>query len=156
MLEQAFLPKRVRCEYNQQGLFCAHALTTRLFSRRRGSIRVVCVYFDQATSLFQLSRTPRTCFALDQATDDLSCARDTRRSDQRKSRTAGGKRAVATTTDHLASTDQTTCLPEERPIPPGTSRQNGADLETDPLPCPAGDAAAASIGSSSACSGNTN
>jgi hypothetical protein len=52
MIEEAFLPRRVRCEYHQQGPCCAHPLTRRQYSQRRGSIRVVCVDFDQATGLF--------------------------------------------------------------------------------------------------------
>ena len=30
-MEQAFLPKHVRCEYNQQGPCCSYALATRYF-----------------------------------------------------------------------------------------------------------------------------
>ncbi len=56
---------------------------------------------------FELSPTPRACFAVDKASDDLFRTRHTRRSDQRQSRTAGGKRAVKTATDHSASTGQT-------------------------------------------------
>ena len=52
--------------------------------------------------------------ALDQTIDDLPCARNVCRSDKRQSRTASGKCAVATPTDYLASTDQTTSLPEIR------------------------------------------
>ncbi len=124
--------------------------------RRRGSIRAECIHLNQATRLFQLSRLPRACFALDQTTNDLSCARNTHRSDQRQTRTAGRKRPVTASTDHLTSTHQTARLPAERPASPGASGQDGSDLETDPLSCPARDAAAASIVSSSGCSGSAN
>jgi hypothetical protein len=62
-IEQASLPKQVRCEYNQRAPYCSHSLATRLSSRRRGSIRAVSVHLNQATSLF--SHAPRTCFAMD-------------------------------------------------------------------------------------------
>ena len=48
--EQACLPQLVRGEYNKQGSFCLSS--TRPFSRRRGSIRAVCI-----TSIKQ-----RVCF----------------------------------------------------------------------------------------------
>ena len=103
---------------------------------RRDLICATCVHLNQATPLFQLSRALRTCFALDQTSDDFPCARHARRSDQRQIRIAGGKRLVTTPTDHLASTNQTTCLPEDRPVAPGGSRQDGSVLETSALPCP--------------------
>jgi len=108
------LPKHGRCEYNQQGSFCSYSLATRLFSRRRGSIRALFLHLDQATRLFQFSCTPRMCFAADQTTGDLSFARHARRSDQRKVRTACRKRVVAATTHHPASARQTTSLQEDR------------------------------------------
>ena len=78
---------------------------------------------------FELSPTPRACFAVDKASDDLFRTRHTRRSDQRQSRTAGGKRAVKTATDHSASTGQTPRLPEHRPASAGAPGQDGSDLE---------------------------
>jgi hypothetical protein len=79
-----------------------YALTTHLFSRRRGSIRAVYAFRDQATRLFPFSRAPRMCFSMDQTTVDFPRAWDVRRSDQKQSRTAGRKRVIAATTDHLA------------------------------------------------------
>jgi len=87
-VEHASLPKHVRCEYHQQRPFCSFSLASCLFSRRRGSIREVCVHFDQATNLFQLSRAPRTFFALDQTIDDFPGARNACRHDQRNIRPA--------------------------------------------------------------------
>src|SRR5258708_10210262 len=108
-------------------------------SRRRGSIRALCIHLNQATSMFQLSRDPTTFFALDQAIDDLTFARNVCRCDQRKIRTACGKRTVTTTTDHSSATDQTTDIQEAGSAPLGTSGQDGPNLETSPLHCPAGD-----------------
>src|SRR5258708_1906670 len=65
-MEPAFLPKQVRCEYNQQGPFCSYSLATRLFSRRRGSVSVVSAHLHEATHRFPLSHTSRTCALLDQ------------------------------------------------------------------------------------------
>src|SRR5258706_881459 len=95
-MEQAFLLKYVGYEYHQQRPFCVYAPTTRLFSPRRGSIRAVCIFLDQATRLFSLARLPRTCLAVDQTTDDLFRNRHTRRFYHRQSRTGSGKRDVAT------------------------------------------------------------
>jgi hypothetical protein len=106
-IEHASLPKYVRCEYNQQRPFCSFSLASCLFSRRRGSIRELCVHFDQATNLFQLSRAPRTFFALDQTIDDFPGARNACRHDQRKIRPACGKRPVTAPTDHPLSTGKT-------------------------------------------------
>src|SRR5260370_24316020 len=156
MVKQASLPKHGRDMYNQSGPLCVYTLTKHLFSGRGGSIHALRVFPDQATRLFELSPTPRTCFAMDEASDDLPCARHIRRFDQRQSRTAGGKRVVTTPTDHLASTGQTTRLPENRPAAFGAAGQDGPNLETSALPCPARDAAAASTVSSSSCSGSTN
>ena len=55
------------------------------------------------TSGFQRSRAPRTSFMLDQTANDLSCAWNTRRADQRQSPTAGRKRPVTTPPAHLPS-----------------------------------------------------
>ena len=90
--------------------------------------------------LYPLSRAPRTCFSLDQTTKDLPRAWNDHRSDQKQGRTAGGKRVVAATTDHLTSTGETTHLPKERSIAPGATGQNGSDLETEPLHYAARDA----------------
>jgi len=70
-MEQAFLLKYVRYAYNQRGPCCGYALTTRLFSQRRGSIHAVCISLDQAMCLFSVVWVPRTCLALDQAIDDF-------------------------------------------------------------------------------------
>ena len=155
-MEQGALPNHVKCEYNQRDPFCSYFLATRLICRRRGSIRAECMHLNQATRPFQLSRVSRACFALDQTTNGLSCARNTHRSDQRQTRTACRKRPVTASTDHLTSTNQTARLPAERPASPGASGQNGSDLETDPLSCPAGYASARARVSSSGCSGNAN
>src|SRR5690349_1403848 len=92
-MKEDCLPKHVRCAYNQHGPFCVCAPTMRLFSQRRGSVCALCVSLNQATHLFLLSYASRTGFAVDEATNDLPCGWYTRRSDQRQSRTAGGKRA---------------------------------------------------------------
>jgi hypothetical protein len=154
MMEQAFLPKHMGYEYNQYSLFCVYAPTTCRFSRRRGSITAVCIFLDQATRLFPLARVPRTCFVVDQTTDKLPFARHLRRSIPRQSRTAGGKRIVATSTDHLAATGETPHLSEERSASPGAIGQDSSNLETGPLSCSTADTSAASIVSSSACSGS--
>jgi hypothetical protein len=125
------------------------------FSPRRGLIRALYVHLNEATSIFQLSRVLRTFFALDQTTDDLPFVRNACRYDQRKIRTACGKRPVTTAIDHAPSTDQATGLPEDRPVPPRAPGQDGSDLERGSLHCSARDASAASIVSSSACSGST-
>src|SRR5229473_3223194 len=54
-VEQAFLLKHVGYEDNQQSSFCVCSPTTHLFSRRRGSIRAVCIFLDQAARLFSLT-----------------------------------------------------------------------------------------------------
>src|SRR5258708_37721344 len=102
-MKQTYLPKHVGYEYNQPGPFCVYAPTKRRCSRKRGSIRATCLFFDQATRLFSLACVSRTYFAVDQTTDDLPHARHTRRFDQRQSRTSGGKRPVTTPTHHPAS-----------------------------------------------------
>jgi len=89
----------------------------RLFSRRRGSIRALCLHLNQATGLFQLSRDPPPFFAVDQAIDDLTFAQNVCRCDQRKSRTACEKCPVTTPTDHSSATDQTTDLQEAGSAP---------------------------------------
>jgi hypothetical protein len=108
-------------------------------SRRRVSIRALYLYLNQATSIFQLSCDPRTFFTLDIAIDNLTFARNVCRYDQRKIRTAYGKRTVTTTTDYSTSTDQTTDIQEEGSAQFGTSGQDGPNMETGPLHCPAGD-----------------
>ncbi len=154
-MKEAFLPKHVRCAYNQHGPFCVCAPTMRPFSQRRGSICAVCVSLDQATRLFLLTCASRTCFAVDEATNDPPRDWCTRRSDQRQSRTAGGKRAAAPPTAHPASTSEATSIPKEGPTSSGAPGQDGSNLERGAFPCPAGDAAAASIVNSSVCSGST-
>ena len=62
---------------------------------------------------------------------------------------------LATPTDDPPSTDQTTCLPEDRSVAFGAASQDGSDLETGAFSCPAGDALAASIVTSSVGFGNT-
>src|SRR2546421_7831767 len=74
-MKQAFLPKHVKCEYNQQGPCCSHSLETRLFSRRRGSVRVLSAHLHEATHRFPLSHASRTCAPLDQTPNDLSSTR---------------------------------------------------------------------------------
>src|SRR5260221_14744492 len=138
-IEQASLPKPMRCEYNQRGPCCLYSLATRLSSRRRGSIRALYVHLNQATSLFQFSRASRMFFALDQTIDDRPFTRNARRYDQREIRTPCGKRPVTTPTDHPSSTGQTASLQEERPVAPGGSRSEDSDLETSAFPCPARD-----------------
>ena len=64
-------------------------------------------------------------------------------------------RAAATPTDDPPSTDQTTCLPEDRSVTFGAASKDGSDLETGAFSCPAGDALAASIVTSSVGFGNT-
>ena len=103
-IERAPLPRHVRGEYNSTKAILLIRAGKGLFSRRRGSIRALCIHLNQATNLFQLSLAPRTFFALDQTTDNLHCAWNVRRSDERKVRTACGKRPVTTPTDHPTST----------------------------------------------------
>src|SRR5258708_33989188 len=86
---------------------------------------------------FELSPTPRACFAVDKASDDLFRTRHTRRSDQRQSRTAGGNLVVKTATDHSASTGQTPRLPEHRRASAGDPGPDSSGLETNRVPGPA-------------------
>src|SRR5216684_4135063 len=137
-IDQVSLPKHVRCEYNQRDPFCSYSSSNAPISRRRGSIRAWCLHLNQATSIFQLSRDPRTFFALDKAIDVLTFARNICRYDQRKIRTACGKRTVTTTTEYSPSTDQTIDIQEEGSAQFGTSDQDGPNMETGPLHCPAG------------------
>ena len=121
-------------------------------SSRRDSISALCIHLNQATSIFQISLDPRTFFALDKTTNDLTFARNIRRYNERKIRTACGERPVTIPTCHPSSPNQTTGLQEKRSASPGASGQDGSNLETGALPCPARDGSAASIGSSSVCS----
>ena len=139
-IEHVCLPKHMRREYHQQRPFCSYSLPRRLFSRRRGSIRVLSIPFHQATNPFQLSHTPSLFFALDQTVADFPCARHACRHDERKIRTSCGKRPVTAPTDHPPSTGQTSRLSENRSVSPGGSRQDGSDLETSAFPCSARDA----------------
>ena len=147
------MPQLVRGEYNKQGSFCS---STRPFSRRRGSIRALCIHLHQTMCLFQLSCAARTFFAMDETANDLPSARHTRRSDQRKIRTPCGKRSVAAPTNYSPATNKTPHLPEDGPTSSGTPSQDGSDLETGTLPCSARDDPDARIVSSSVCSGSTN
>jgi transposase InsO family protein len=67
---------------------------------------------------------------VDQSTDDLTFARNIRRYDQRKIRTACGERPVTTATGHPSSPNQTTGLQEKGSASPGASEQDGPNLET--------------------------
>jgi hypothetical protein len=154
-MEQPSLPKKVRYEYNQRGPFCSYSLATCL-SSRRDSISVWCIHLNQATSIFQLSRDPRTFFALDQTPNDLIFARNIRRSDPRKIRTACGERPVTTPTGHPSSPNQTTGLQEKGSASPGASGQDGPNLETGALSCPARRHFFVGIVSSCVCSGSAN
>src|SRR5260370_29931949 len=80
------------------------------------------------------------CFALPQTVHDFPCARNGCRSDPKQSRTAGGKRAVAATTHHLAPTNQTTSVQKDGSVSPGAPGKDGPDLETAALPASARDA----------------
>ena len=102
-------------------------------------MRALCLHLNEATSMFQLSRDPRTFFALDQAIDDLTFARNVRRCDQRKIRAACGKRTVTSTTDHSSATNHTTDIQKAGSAPLDTSGQDGPNMETGPLHCTAGD-----------------
>lgn len=62
----------------------------------------------------------------------------------------------ATATGHPSSPNQTTGLQEKGSTSPGASEQDGPNLETGALPCPAGNASSASIVSSSVYSGGAN
>jgi hypothetical protein len=48
---------------------------TPIFTKKRFHC-AVCIFLDQAMHLFSLARAPRTWFALDQTTEDLTCARN--------------------------------------------------------------------------------
>src|SRR5258708_39591107 len=111
----------------------------RLFSQRRGSVCALCVSLNQATHLFLLSYASRTGFAVDEATNDLPRGWYTRRSDQKQSRTAGGKRAAAATTHHLVPTDQATGVQKDGPASPGAPGEDGPDLEAGARPGPTRD-----------------
>ena len=112
------------------------------FSQRRGSICAASIFPDQATCLFLLPYASRTRFALDQTVDNFLCARHVRRSDARQSRTIGRKCALTTATDHPTSTGQATNLSEDGSASFGAPCQDGPNLETGSVPCPARDAAA--------------
>ena len=70
------MPKHVRCEYNERDPFCSYASSNAPISPRRGSIRAWCLHLNEATSRFQLSRDPRTFFALDKALENLTFAQN--------------------------------------------------------------------------------
>ena len=144
-IEHASASKKVRYEYNQRGPFSYYSLATSL-SSRRDSISALCMLLNQATSIFQISLDPRTFFALDKTTNDLTFARNIRRYHERKIRTACGERPVTIPTGHPSSPNQTTGLQEKRSASPGASGQDGSNLETGALPCPARDASALASG----------
>ncbi len=76
MMDQVSLPKHGRCEYNEREPCCSYASSNAPISPRRGSIRALCLHLHQATSMFQLSRDPRTFVALDKAIDNLTFAQN--------------------------------------------------------------------------------
>ncbi len=76
MMDHVSLPKHVRCEYNEQDPFCSYASSNAPISPRGGSIRALGLHLHEATSLFQLSRDPRTFFALGKAIDTLTFAQN--------------------------------------------------------------------------------
>ena len=76
MIDQVSLPKHVRCEYNEREPCCSYASSNAPISPRRGSMRALCLHLNEATSMFQLSRDPRTFFALDKAIDNLTFAQN--------------------------------------------------------------------------------
>jgi hypothetical protein len=155
-MEQAFLPKKVRCVYNQQGPCCSYSLATCPFSRRRGSVSVLSAHLYEATHRFPLSHTSRTCAPLDQTPNDLSSTRYACRSCQGEIGTHCGKRALTTPTKYPPSTDQATDIPEGRSAASGGSSWIGSDLETGAFPCPARDGSRGGIVSSSAYFGSAN
>ena len=76
MIDHVSLPKHVRCEYNERDPFCSYASSNAPISPRGGSIRALGLHLHEATSLFQLSRDPRTFFALGKAIDTLTFAQN--------------------------------------------------------------------------------
>ena len=76
MMDHVSLPKHVRCEYNEQDPFCSYASSNAPISPRGGSIRALGLHLHEATSLFQLSRDPRTFVALGKAIDTLTFAQN--------------------------------------------------------------------------------
>ena len=76
MMDQVCSPKHVRCEYNYRDPFCSYSSSNAPISPRRGSIRALCIHLNEAKSMFQLSRDPRTFFALDKAIDNLIFAQN--------------------------------------------------------------------------------
>src|SRR5215469_15285216 len=67
---------------------------------------------------------------LDQTKHHLAPTWDADRPFQEQVRACGRKRPVASTTDHPASTGETTCLYQAEPHAPGPAGKKGADLET--------------------------
>src|SRR5438445_12188665 len=64
MIDHVSLPKHGRCEYNERDPFCSYASSNAPISPRGGSMRALCLHLHEATSLFQLSRDPRTFVAV--------------------------------------------------------------------------------------------
>jgi len=79
---------------------------------------------------------------LDQTEHLFSLAGDANRPCQEQVRACGRKRPLTSTTDHPASTGETTCLYQDGPDAPGPAGKHGADLETSPRHRSARDAAA--------------
>ena len=76
LLDHVCLPKQGRCEYNDGDPFCSHASSNAPILPKRGSMRAVCLHLNEASSVFQLSRDPRTFFAVALAIDNLIVARN--------------------------------------------------------------------------------
>ena len=85
-----------------------------------------------------------------------SSAWNDRRPCQREVRTACRKRIVTAATHHPTSASQAACLQEDRSVPPGASGEDGSDLETGALHCPAGDLASLASGTLPLVTGSTN
>ena len=76
MIDHVSLPKHGRCEYNERDPFCSYASSNAPISPRGGSMRALGLHLHEATSLFQLSRDPRTFVALGKAIDTLTFAQN--------------------------------------------------------------------------------
>jgi hypothetical protein len=92
---------------------------------------------------------------LGQTRHHLAPAWDAERPFQEQVPTRGRKRAPASTTDHPASTSETTCLYQNGPHAPGATGKNGEDLETSPRHHSARDEARAGIARVSSSCGST-
>ena len=74
---------------------------------------VSCFCVHETTGILQLSYASSMLLAMDQTAANFPFTWNAYRSDERQSRTVGGKRAGAAPTDHPASTDQMPRLPED-------------------------------------------